>query len=208
MEIEALTIFSAFAAIGATAFVKIFTVLSIFRIALGLRGPGVSLVFLLLSAVLTSFVHQESFQLLPTSSTDQNVKSLDVRAQLTPFLDEHTSEGSKRSVEKIREKLVESDSSVAADSNGDLTKPTLSYESLRLAFILDELKEAFEISLLILIPFLLVDLLVTCVFLFLGVQGISVALIALPLKLLGFSLANGWDLLAARLLYSYSGGSL
>ena len=71
------------------------------------------------------------------------------------------------------------------------------------AFITTELTEAFIIGLLIFIPFLVVDLIVSNVLLAVGLQSITPATVALPLKLLIFTVADGWQLLLGGVLSTY-----
>ncbi|MBU0553830.1 EscR/YscR/HrcR family type III secretion system export apparatus protein [Myxococcota bacterium] len=74
-----------------------------------------------------------------------------------------------------------------------------------LAFTLSELRAAFEMAALLLLPFVLIDLLVANVLLIAGLNLTSPALIAFPLKLLLFAAADGWALLARGLAMSYAG---
>jgi type III secretion protein R len=70
-------------------------------------------------------------------------------------------------------------------------------------FLASELRRAFEIGFLILIPFLIVDLVVANLLTALGMNMLSPTSVALPFKLLLFVLADGWQLLLRRLIESY-----
>ncbi|CAL4318461.1 Flagellar biosynthetic protein FliP [Buchnera aphidicola (Chaitophorus populicola)] len=66
-------------------------------------------------------------------------------------------------------------------------------------FMINELKTAFKIGLIIFIPFLIIDLLVSSILMFLGITMITPAIISTPLKLIIFVLFNGWMILISSL---------
>jgi type III secretion protein R len=71
------------------------------------------------------------------------------------------------------------------------------------AFLSSELRRAFEIGFLILIPFLVVDLVIANLLAALGMNVLSPTSVSLPFKLLLFVLADGWQLLLRGLIESY-----
>ncbi len=72
------------------------------------------------------------------------------------------------------------------------------------AFMLSELKRAFEIGFLIFIPFLVIDLVVASVVMSMGMMMLPPMMLSLPFKVIFFVLADGWTLLAGSLVRSYS----
>ncbi|MCX8565600.1 MAG: type III secretion protein R [Glomeribacter sp. 1016415] len=72
------------------------------------------------------------------------------------------------------------------------------------AFTVSQLIEAFKIGLLLYLPFVAIDLIVSNVLLAMGMMMVSPMTIALPLKLLVFVLANGWEKLLKQLILSFS----
>ena len=72
------------------------------------------------------------------------------------------------------------------------------------AFVTSELKSAFQIGFLIFIPFLIIDMIVASVLMWLGMMMLSPVLIALPFKLMLFVLADGWNLLLGSLAASFA----
>ena len=72
------------------------------------------------------------------------------------------------------------------------------------AFMVSELRRAFEIGFLIFIPFLIIDMVVASVLMSMGMMMVSPALIALPFKLMLFVLVDGWNLLLGSLAQSFS----
>ncbi len=75
--------------------------------------------------------------------------------------------------------------------------------SLLPAFVISELKTAFQMGFLIFIPFLVIDLVVTSTLLSLGMMFLPPMLVSLPLKLLLFVMADGWNLLVESLVKSF-----
>mgnify|MGYP003332718906 FL=1 len=70
------------------------------------------------------------------------------------------------------------------------------------AFIISELKTAFQIGFLMFIPFLVIDLIISNILLSLGMFMLSPAMISLPFKILLFVLTDGWNLIVKGLLLS------
>lgn len=73
------------------------------------------------------------------------------------------------------------------------------------AFVVSELQAAFEIGLLLFVPFVVIDLLVSNILLALGMQMVPPTMVSLPLKMLLFVVANGWGRLLQALIVSYQG---
>jgi flagellar biosynthesis protein FliP len=71
------------------------------------------------------------------------------------------------------------------------------------AFVVSELKTAFQIGFAIFIPFLIIDLVVASVLMSLGMMMVSPVMVALPFKLMLFVLADGWNLLIGSLARSF-----
>lgn len=71
------------------------------------------------------------------------------------------------------------------------------------AFLLSELKTAFQIGFVIFLPFVLIDLVVAAALMALGMIMLPPTTISLPLKILLFVLIDGWVLLSKALLGSY-----
>src|SRR5205809_2816747 len=71
------------------------------------------------------------------------------------------------------------------------------------AFIISELKTAFQIGLLILLPFLVIDLVVSSTLMSMGMMMLPPVFISLPFKILLFVLVDGWDLVTRSLVESF-----
>jgi flagellar biosynthetic protein FliP len=74
------------------------------------------------------------------------------------------------------------------------------------AFITSELKTAFQIGFLIFLPFLIIDLVVSCTLMSLGMMMLSPTIVSMPFKLLLFVMVDGWALTMGSLASSFSGG--
>jgi flagellar biosynthesis protein FliP len=84
-----------------------------------------------------------------------------------------------------------------------VTEPQLhSFPVLLSAFVLSELKTAFQIGCMLFIPFLVIDLVVSSVLMAMGMMMLSPLVISLPLKLLLFVLVDGWTLTVNTLVSS------
>jgi hypothetical protein len=88
------------------------------------------------------------------------------------------------------------------------TKPTnnpaqIAVTTLAPAFMLSELKRAFEIGFLIFVPFLIIDMAVASILMSMGMMMLPPVIISLPFKLIFFVLVDGWRLIAGSLVQSY-----
>jgi flagellar biosynthetic protein FliP len=71
------------------------------------------------------------------------------------------------------------------------------------AFMLSELKTAFQIGFVVFLPFLLIDLIVSSILMAMGMLMVPPMMISLPLKILMFVLIDGWNLVVGALLSSF-----
>lgn len=70
------------------------------------------------------------------------------------------------------------------------------------AFVISELKTAFEIGFLLFLPFLVIDMVVASILMSMGMMMLPPVMIALPFKILIFILIDGWNLLIGNLIAS------
>jgi len=75
------------------------------------------------------------------------------------------------------------------------------------AFIISELKTAFQIGFMIYIPFIVIDIVVASVLLAMGMLVLPPVIISLPFKLMLFVLVDGWNLIVGSLVKSFGGGA-
>ncbi len=79
----------------------------------------------------------------------------------------------------------------------------MSLRILMPAFMISELKRAFEIGFLLFLPFLIIDLVVASVLMSMGMMMLPPVVVSLPFKLIFFVLVDGWSLVAGSLVQSY-----
>jgi flagellar biosynthetic protein FliP len=72
------------------------------------------------------------------------------------------------------------------------------------AYVISELKTAFQIGFVVFIPFLIIDMVVASVLMSMGMMMLSPVIISLPFKLMLFVLVDGWNLLMGSLVQSFS----
>ena len=72
------------------------------------------------------------------------------------------------------------------------------------AFVISELKTAFQIGFIVFIPFLIIDMVVASVLMSMGMMMLSPVLVSLPFKIMLFVLADGWNLLIGSLAASFA----
>jgi flagellar biosynthetic protein FliP len=73
------------------------------------------------------------------------------------------------------------------------------------AFVISELRVAFQIGFMLFLPFLIIDLLVASILMSMGMMMLPPIMISLPIKLLMFVLTDGWYLIVESLVIGYSG---
>jgi flagellar biosynthetic protein FliP len=182
-----------------TGFTRIVIVLSLLRQAMGTQSAPPNQVVVGLSLFLTLFVmgptldkvYAEAY--LPyTSNTISFDQALGKgEAPLRSFMSKQT----RQSDFALFVKLAK----LPTDTKVDVAPMRV----LIPAFVISELKSAFQIGFMIFIPFLVIDIVVASVLMSLGMMMLSPVLVALPFKLILFVLADGWNLLVGSLAASF-----
>ncbi len=195
-----------------TSFVKISVVLSIVRSALGTQQIPPTQVITGLAIILTVYimspVGQAMFKAADAGDVTQNgglleAKTVDVVIQ-----------AASRAKEPLRDfllkKVTNKDRTLFFSLALKLRKPEdrvgiaeKDFLVLVPAFVVSELKEAFQIGFLLFVPFLVIDMVVANILLALGMQMLSPTTISMPFKLLLFVLVDGWYLIAKGLVVGY-----
>ncbi|OYU46734.1 MAG: flagellar biosynthetic protein FliP [Burkholderiales bacterium PBB4] len=182
-----------------TGFTRIVIVLSLLRQALGTQSAPPNQVVVGLSLFLTFFVMGPTFDRIyedayvPLTKNaitfDQALERAD--APIRSFMVKQT----RQSDFALFAKLAKLPEGAKAETS-----------SLRVvipAFVISELKSAFQIGFMIFIPFLVIDIVVASILMSLGMMMLSPVLVALPFKLMLFVLADGWNLLVGSLAASF-----
>ena len=182
-----------------TSFTRIVVVLSLLRTALGTATAPPNAVIVSLALFLTAFVMGPALQ----TAYDTGIKPL-VANQITA---EQAFERGSQPLRAFMEKNVRAqDLKLFIDmSKQPLPKDPqeLSLRILVPAFMISELKRAFEIGFLLFLPFLIIDLVVASVLMSMGMMMLPPVVVSLPFKLIFFVLVDGWSLVAGSLIQSY-----
>ena len=182
-----------------TAFTRIIIVLSFVRQAMGTQNTPPNQVLLGLALFLTLFV------MAPT------LNAINDQA-LQPYMAERITQQQalERSVAVMRDFMFSQVQESELQLFIDITKeeqPANPREVSSLilvpAFMLSELKRAFQMGFMIYVPFLVIDMLVSSVLMAMGMMMLPPIVISLPFKLLLFVLVDGWQLVVGSLMQSF-----
>jgi flagellar biosynthetic protein FliP len=182
-----------------TSFTRIVVVLSLLRTALGTGTAPPNAVIVALALFLTAFVMGPAFQ----NAYDVGIRPLMNNEITTEQAFERSSGPFKTFMLKnVREK----DLAMFIEMSREAKPATPEDVSLRIlipAFMISELKRAFEIGFLLFLPFLIIDLVVASVLMSMGMMMLPPVVVSLPFKLIFFVLVDGWTLVAGSLIQSY-----
>ena len=106
----------------------------------------------------------------------------------------------------MQKNVREKDLALFSDLSREPRPASIEEMSLRIlvpAFMISELKRAFEIGFLLFLPFLIIDLVVASVLMSMGMMMLPPVVVSLPFKLIFFVLVDGWSLVAGSLIQSY-----
>lgn len=182
-----------------TSFVRIVVVLSFLRTAMGAQQTPPNAVLVSLALFMTFFIMQ------PTLETAYETG-------IAPLIEEKIDEETALKLtikpfhsfmlKHVREKDLELFMGLAKVE----TVPTVEDTPLRAlipAFMISELRRAFEIGFLLFVPFLMIDIVIASVLMSMGMLMLPPILISLPFKLIFFVLVDGWYLVAGSLTQSF-----
>ena len=182
-----------------TAFPRIIIVLSILRTALGLQTTPPNMVLIGLGLFFTAFVME------PTLAQIQHVA-------LTPYLSGHLTlpHALTRAEGPFRTFLLQQTRPTDLAFLLHVQHQTPPHHpqqtpllTLIPAFMLSQVTIAFEMGVLIYLPFVVIDLTVSTIMMSMGMFMVPPTLVSLPIKLLLFVLANGWTLVFQALIQSF-----
>jgi len=185
-----------------TSFTRIIVVLSFLRNALGLQQTPPNIVLISLALFLTGFI------MAPTLEKSYN-------DGVAPLIAEQIPEG--EALERAASPLHAFMSAHVRGQDLQLfagiakidtvTEPKdIPYRVLVPAFMISELRRAFEIGFLLFLPFLVIDLVVSSILMSMGMMMLPPVTISLPFKLIFFVLVDGWYLVAGSLVQSFGAG--
>jgi flagellar biosynthetic protein FliP len=182
-----------------TSFTRIIVVLSFLRTALGIQQTPPNQVLISLALFLTFFVMTPTLE----KAYDDGIRPL-----IEGRIDEM--QAFERAAQPVRvfmaEHVREQELALFAEM-AHLEAPSADAEApLRVlipAFMVSELRRAFEIGFLIFVPFLIIDMVVASVLMSMGMMMLPPVVVALPFKIIFFVLVDGWSLVVASLVRSF-----
>jgi len=185
--------------VSMTSFIRIVVVLSMVRHAFGMPETPPNIVLVSLALFLTGFTMTPTLDRLNTQA-------------VTPLLNGRISV--ERAMERGQAPLKDfmlaqtRDSDIEAIYAIAKTPVPARAEEVQLlklapAFMLNELRVAFTIGFVVMLPFLLIDLIVASILLALGMMMVPPATVSLPIKILMFVLIDGWSLILQGVLGSF-----
>ena len=186
-----------------TSFVRMVVVLSLLRTALGLQQSPPNAVLISLALFLTAIVMGPTFE----RSYNEGVKPLlDQQMELPAAFD-----AAGAPVKQFMLGQVDQEDLVLFVRLSRVERPAnlqdLPIRVVTPAFMISELKRAFEIGFLLFVPFLVIDLVVASVLMSMGMMMLPPVVISLPFKLIFFVLVDGWRLVCGSLVESFQRGA-
>ncbi|MLV99259.1 EscR/YscR/HrcR family type III secretion system export apparatus protein [Salmonella enterica] len=194
-----------FIVVSCTSFLKIAVVFSLLRNALGIQQIPPNMAIYGLALILTFFIMapvgmsiNENIQKEPFSISDSSLYENIDRAVIKPylsFLKKNTKAKQIRYFSQIGNKIWPKKYQQRLNEN--------SLFVMLPAFGITQLDEAFKIGLLLYLPFVAIDLIVSNILLALGMMMVSPTTISLPFKIMLFIIAGGWQYLIEKLVLSF-----
>lgn len=185
-----------------TSFVRMVVVLSLLRTALGLQQSPPNAVIVSLSLFMTAIVMGPTF----TQSYDAGIKPLLAHQMELP----QAFTAASQPVKRFMLSQVDRDDLGLFMRLSQTPRPKTALDTpiqiVTPAFMISELKRAFQIGFLLFVPFLVIDLVVASVLMSMGMMMLPPVVVSLPFKLIFFVLVDGWRLVAGSLIQSFQHG--
>jgi flagellar biosynthetic protein FliP len=182
-----------------TSFTRIVVVLSFLRTAIGIQQTPPNMVMISLALFMTFFI------MTPTLNKAYN-------EGIVPLINEEISEQEAftKAIDPFKEFMLqhtrEDDLILFTDmseSGPFETAKDIPIQIIVPAFIISELKRAFEIGFMLFLPFLIIDMVTAAILMSMGMMMLPPVTISLPFKIIFFVIADGWYLIAGSLIRSY-----
>ncbi len=182
-----------------TSFTRVVVVLSLLRHALGTQQMPPNQIIIGLALFLTFFIMAPVWQRVNSEALQpyyaEEITGEEAFSQAAAPVKDFM-------LRQVREKDLALFVRIAKDTRPE--KPAdISLSVLIPAFVISELKTAFQIGFIIYLPFLIIDMVVASILLSMGMMMLPPIMVSLPFKLLLFVLVDGWSLLAGSLAQSF-----
>jgi len=186
-----------------TSFTRIVVVLSLLRTALGTQQAPPNSVIIGLSLFLTLFVMAPVFEKAYSDGIQPLVAE---EIELTDAFERASQPFHTFMMSQVRAKDLDLFLRLGGEESleeSGIEADQVPMRSLVPAFMISELRRAFEIGFLLFIPFIVIDLVVASVLMSMGMMMLPPILISLPFKLVFFVLVDGWHMVVGSLVESY-----
>lgn len=204
-----------------TSFTRIIVVLSFLRSAIGIQQTPPNVVLISLALFLTLFVMQPVFEkawesgFRPLMNSELDEETAFGRA-VEPFHDFMLKHARPKDVDMFlqmakidlskTEAKPEKNVKPGAAKAKEVQEKEVPLRALIPAFMISELRRAFEIGFLIFLPFLIIDMVIASILMSMGMMMMPPSVVSLPFKIIFFVLVDGWYLIAGSLVQSYGSG--
>lgn len=185
--------------VSMTSFIRIVVVLSMVRHAFGMPETPPNIVLVSLALFLTGFTMTPTLDRLNEQAV---TPLLNGRISVERAMERGQAPLKDFMLAQTRDSDIEA---IYAIAKTPLPAQAEEVQLLKLApaFMLNELRVAFTIGFVVMLPFLLIDLIVASILLALGMMMVPPATISLPIKILMFVLIDGWSLILQGVLGSF-----
>lgn len=183
-----------------TSFIRIIVVLSFLRTAMGTQQTPPSQVILSLSLFLTFFVMMPTFEAAYHDGLrpmiDQEIDEFEAfNRTIKPF--------QKFMLSNVREQDLRLFAEFSGRNFDEIRGDKMPVPILIPAFMISELRKAFEMGFLLFLPFLIIDMVVSSVLMAMGMMMLPPIIIAMPFKIIFFVLVDGWYMVVGSLVRSF-----
>ena len=181
-----------------TSFTRIIVVLSFLRTAMGVQQTPPNTVMISLALFLTFFImapvlktsYEQGVQPLINNEIEE-MEAFDLT--VAPFKD------------FMKQHVREDDLQLFVDMNGEKIEDpaNIPLQVIIPAFMISELRRAFEIGFMLFLPFLIIDMVTASILMSMGMMMLPPVMISLPFKIIFFVMVDGWHLIAGSLVKSF-----
>ncbi len=183
----------------ATSFTRFIIVFSLLRQSMGLQQTPPNQILISISLLLTFYVMQP----VGTSAYNNGIKPyMEEKISYEAAFDEATKPFKSFMLKNTRESDLALFYRIKGEENPKSVED-VSLFTIMPAFVVSELKTAFEIGFLIFLPFLVIDFIVSSVLMSLGMMMLPPVMISLPIKIIFFVIVDGWALIIGNLVQSF-----
>lgn len=184
-----------------TSFTRIVIVLSLLRTALGTQQSPPNIVMVSLALFLSAFIMAPAF----TAAWQNGLSPLiEERIDEATAFEEVTAPFRTFMLNHVRDKDLQLFQEIA-DLDDAETGAAAPLQVLVPAFMISELRRAFEIGFLLYLPFIVIDMIIASILMSMGMMMLPPVIVSLPFKLIFFVLIDGWYMVVGSLVKSFSG---